>query len=325
MRFASQSWYFGTLILCGSAVVALGSDSSSDEVQPAKRGAAIGDAVIRSHSALSRRVGDVADYLDQFFVDERVDESYNQSRLRLRLGARGAEGGRSRFNANVSLNLALPRTEQRVSFLLQSVSEDDEDEATDRSDGDRDLVSGLRLYLYNHRRVQVNVDAGFRFRPEPRPRVRLRGQYHAKIGKFLIRPAQHVFWRLVDGVGEITRLDVDRTLGVGRLGRVRTEVEWSEDTPGVVVRPEIILYQVIGDLAGVRLRFGTVLATEPATVVREYGLSVRYRWNFFRPWLFFEIEPGFLLERKRNFEFSPELTFRVETLLGPQYVDELIE
>jgi hypothetical protein len=58
--------------------------------------------------------------------------------------------------------------------------------------------------------------------------------------------------------------------------------------------------------------------------VGQYEASLRIRWSLFRRWLYFELEPGLLLERDRDYEFSPEVTARVELLFGPDYVQGLM-
>ena len=43
---------------------------------------------------------------------------------------------------------------------------------------------------------------------------------------------------------------------------------------------------------------------------------MRYRWSMWRPWLFFELEPGIRFEREDDFDPAPELTLRVEIVFG---------
>ena len=66
------------------------------------------------------------------------------------------------------------------------------------------------------------------------------------------------------------------------------------------------------------LHFGAVAGeTDPENLTQSYALGVRYRRNFLRPWIFFEIEPSYAWRRESVEESRSSLwllTLRLEFL-----------
>lgn len=285
-------------------------------------------AVDRGHAAVSRRVEAVADRLDAFFQDRRIQEGYNETRVRIGIGGLIATQGRSEFEPSLRLDLRLDALSDRLSFVAAGGRDDEgaDDIAGNAGDDGGGGAGFLRFFLTRDRRAQLSIDAGLRFRPEPDPFTRLRGSYGQPVGKFLIRPTQFLFWENRDGLGLTSRLDIDRRFGRWRLARVRGEVEYSQyGTDGLEWNSFVSFQRLSWRASGWRLRFRIRGATDPRQEPKDYRVQLLYRWLAYSKWLFLEIEPEVMWRRRDDWEASPGVSLRVEVLFGGEYLEPLEE
>ncbi len=274
------------------------------------------------HTAISARVSAYADRLDSFFGDERSDEVYNDTRLRLRLGGKLAEGGRSESVGRLRLNLSLPRATRRVSLIVTSLTDDDFEDTPTPAPEEDDVTAALRVFLLDRTDSKINIDAGLGFRPEPDPRLRLRGHRAFVAGKTTLRPTQFFRWQGEDGFGARTRVDVDRRLDERSLGRFNTQSDWSEKINGVALEASLAYFVWPSHKKAYRLRFRALGETRPSTVVTEYQLGFRYRRLIHRDWLYLDVEPALEFLREDEFDTSPAITVQLEANFGARYLTD---
>ena len=84
-------------------------------------------------------------------------------------------------------------------------------------------------------------------------------------------------------------------------------IEWSQ---------RFSLQRVLSRRRAISIDLEAFGPTEPATYVEEYEAAFRYRQRIWREWLFYEIEPALVFPRERGYDTRPELTFRLELVLG---------
>ena len=277
-----------------------------------------------AHARFSRFVGQTADRIDRFFNDERIDESFNETRLRLAAGVEIVDAEGLGFVRRLRADLRLPRTQRRLNLVLSTVTGDELGVEEEQNS----FVGFLRFFVLDRDVVRVNLDGGLNFSPQPDPFLKLRGEREFVLGSYLLRPAQILFWELEDGVGEATRLDLDRRLSPQSLARFRSEIIWSEDNSGVQLESFLFYFHKFSKTAGLALKAGVFADSEfrnenaeivpgrSSAVMTAYLLGLDYRFAIFRDWLLLEIEPELRFPRERAYEFTPGITFRLEVVLG---------
>jgi hypothetical protein len=277
------------------------------------------------HRVVSRYVGDVADRIDRFFVDQRIDENYDRSRLRLRGGYRVADYGDNEPVFNFRLNLWLPRIEERLSLVLAGARNEDDLRLPDDGDARGDDASGLalRYFFFERAGIQLNIDGGVRWHGGgPDPLIKLRGRRDWYRGKVLLRLTGFPFWSLDEGPGAGARFDVDRRFGTDKLGRWRNEVEYSTDgTEGMEFRSDLFFFQTLDDVTGYRLRLGIKGSTDHSSVVQEARLGFLYRRLIYSNWLYVLLEPMLRFPQEESWNPAPEALVQLEFLFGEQYVE----
>jgi hypothetical protein len=88
-----------------------------------------------------------------------------------------------------------------------------------------------------------------------------------------------------------TLLEIERSYKQRYLFRSSTEGKISEDYDGVEWLQAFVLYERLNKKTSVSYESSVSGITQPHTVSTDYRLGVRYRRNFHRQWLFYEVAP----------------------------------
>lgn len=271
-----------------------------------------------SRDVVSRGVTDLANWLDNFFADDRVYEESQKSHLKLNLLHITEEGHEPRYEARLQGKLSLPNTQDRLKLLLESDPEEDGTADTTITDAveSQEQSLGLRYIQYTSKWFRAHTDLGIRFHSglDSFVRFRLRGVY--TISPWQFRAAETVFWRDSIGAGETSRLDIERSLSKDYLFRSTSQATWLDDTREFTMNQDFYLIHTINKYRGVIYQAGVSGVSEPTTHTTGYAISVRLRQQIHRKWLFFEINPKVLYPEEEDFHSRHSLTFKLEIVFG---------
>ena len=290
-------------------------------------GAENGDATLgrmdAGHERMSRYIGDVADRVDRFFVDRRIDENLNRSRVRIRAGVRLSDVEDDAPVYNAKVNLRLPRITERLSLILSRTDNDEAVAASDRDEQTDDSTGlTLRYSFLDRAAIDVNADASMRWNNGPDPLLRLRARRDWGSRSFLARLTPSVFWAREDGAGLGTRLDLDRRFGPTRLGRLRNEIEFSESTTGVEFESGLLFFHTLDEKTGYRFRALVSGKSDLSKPINDYLVGFLYRRRIYSSWLYLLIEPRARFPRERDYDFAAETLFEFEAMFGEEYVEK---
>jgi hypothetical protein len=113
----------------------------------------------------------------------------------------------------------------------------------------------------------------------------------------------------------VSRIDFEKKLSDVFLLRQSNSSTHSEAFEGEQWDSSLVLYQYLTEKSALSYESSTTRRTEPTTYVSNSRLGVRYRRNFYRKWLFYEIAPAVNWPRPLiTDEREPvwELLFRLE-------------
>jgi len=249
-----------------------------------------------THSYLSQRLCEPAAWFDGFFGDPRtLEENPVGSFIRLRNAARWDEDEGLKYRVSVRANVILPRLSERLRLLVAR-DEELEGEYTDATafdDPENRTRLGLRYIASERSRSRFDVDGTVRLssgslNPRIRGRYRyVRGLTDRSLGRF----TQSAFWETDEGFGLTTRLDWEWLPSRDRLVRWSTRGTWSQESDGIDWRTGLVSFHQLDRRSAVRVEAGAWGQTEPRFETEEYFVALRYRRQFLRHWLFYEIEP----------------------------------
>lgn len=277
----------------------------------------------RTHAYLNNRLCAPAIWFDDFFGDERALEDPGASTfIRLRTYATSSERDGWDTKANVRASIKLPRLSERVRLLLTGDRDDDSDiqGVPAELDNRRDNTNlGLRFLLHDGAQGKLDLDGTVRISGgNLNPRAVLRYERVFPVGNArLLRGTQRFYWERLDGAGAETRIDWEWQPGTNRVWRWSTSGWVLENTSGVPWHSALTRFERINDRIALSMEAGLRGQTQPIVRTEEYFAGLRFRRQFARPWLFYEIEPRYsyltsTLDRAAVSDWRLTLTLEVQ-------------
>ena len=283
-------------------------------------------ALARTQKRVSKSIFSVSDSIDEFFAGERFQEEKNGSLVRFGYENLMVEKHEPRHKIKLNTRLVLPRTKNRLNFLLQSLEDeettDEQKPANEKTfrtieeERKQSFFAGLRFKNVQTREWSVNTDAGVKivWPPDPFARLRLRKSFF--MSKWELRLTENVFWFESDGWSQAAAIELERPippknlLKFGNSGTRKDSIGHWEFTHGVSWS-----HQATPSTA---LAYGVGITSveEPAYSLSSYFTSVAFRQNVFDNWIFLDIAPTGSWPRDQNFTFVPSIRIKFEAILG---------
>lgn len=250
----------------------------------------------RSHSYLSQRLCEPAAWFDGFFGDPRsFEETTVGTFVRVRNALQWDESEGWSYGLRVRANVLLPRVSERVRLL---VTRDDDLSGEFRDgpaadDADDRTRLGLRFIASEQARSQLDFDGTVRISGSGlNPRLRTRYRYVQGLSSNTLgRATQSVFWERDEGFGTTSRLDWEWLPDRDRLVRWTGEGTYSQDSDGIDWRTSLTAFRQLSPRTAIRSEVGAFGFTDPSFEAEEYFVAFRYRRQFLRNWLFYELQP----------------------------------
>jgi hypothetical protein len=252
----------------------------------------------RTHSYFNRQLCEPAAWFDGFFGDPRAfEETPVGTFIRLRNSLDWDERDGWSAGVRVRANIQLPRASERLRLLITS-DDDLSGDFEDRSgigEGEDQTRLGLRFIANASARSQLDVDGTVRV-TSGKLNPRLRGRYRYVQGlsaTTLARATQAIFWERDQGFGTTSRLDWEWLPNRDSLLRLTGEGTYSEGSEGIDWRGSVIGFRQLTPKTALRAELGAFGYTDPRFEAEEYFVALRYRRQFLRPWLFYELQPEY--------------------------------
>ncbi|CAK0765898.1 hypothetical protein CCP3SC1_470002 [Gammaproteobacteria bacterium] len=313
--------------------LALGIPEDATATPPCSEGELAADTWYdRGHDYLSQKFCEPALWFDNFFSDKRSDEERSAgSFVRWRNNFRFAKGDNT-MDSQLSANITLPHAEQRLHLLLMREDEDDPlaipgnvkvnkpatttNNLTDITNSQTHRTQlGLRYDFNDDRLSHLSLSGGMHAGTPLQPFVKGRYRYTNILSSdYLARFTETVYWKNLEGFSETSRFDLEHRLTPDTLIRWSNSVMFSEITRGAELGSELSLFHQLSTKSALAVNLGAWGYTKPTATLSTVVLSTRYRRNFYRSWLFYEIEPelGWPLDEQGERKSVPAITFRLE-------------
>jgi len=252
----------------------------------------------RTHSYFNRQLCEPAAWFDGFFGDPRAfEEAPVGTFIRLRNSLRWDERDGWSAGVRVRASIQLPRASERLRLLVTSDDDlsGDFDERSGIGEDEDQTRLGLRFIASASARSQLDVDGTVRV-ASGKLNPRLRGRYRYVQGlsaTTLARATQAVFWERDQGFGTTSRLDWEWLPDRDSLLRLTGEGTFSEESEGVDWRGSVVGFRQLTPKTALRAELGAFGYTDPSFEAEEYFVALRYRRQFLRPWLFYELQPEY--------------------------------
>ena len=172
---------------------------------------------------------------------------------------------------------------------------------------------GLAYLFRDTERRKFTVTGGIKGGFSPDFYVAARYRYLQPLAeRTAMRVSPTLYWKSDEGFGISTLLDLELTSDPDTLWRLSLFGDYGEDTDGLEWRSQASWQRRLDPKSAIAVRAGVKGETEPKQLLKEGWFSFRYRRNFFRPWLFYELEPGLSWHEKEDYDTEPTFGARLE-------------
>jgi len=272
------------------------------------------------HDYVTDRLQRAAVWLDDFFGDPRAEKEKQASAYMhvvldaFYSGVEDQSENGVRFRGGVDL----PKLDRRLRLLVTSDADSTvtgrELAGTAKDDvKDTDGAVGLS-YLFRDRPGH-KFSLGGGLSGGLSPALLLAGRYvHTR--HWTTNTASHVtstvYWKSEDGPGVSTLLDYEWSPDADTLWRTTLFGNYKEEIRGLEWSAQAKWAKRLNSKTAINVRGGFQGQTEPNSVLSEGWLKFLYRRNVLRPWLFYELEPGFSWPESLDYRGEPTFAVRLE-------------
>ncbi len=278
------------------------------------------------HAGISRSIQGTATWMDSFFGDRRYLSELNQSYIRFRYNVFLEDRSRLYLKPDLQFRMVLPQLREKTHLVFSGAPPEAPEFSAVQSNSESDQISTgeeRNLSASVHRTVRetardsIIMRAGLRLH-QGKPGVMLGPRYRIlfPLDSWNLRFVEEVVWRSNIGWEAKSTADLERPLPIGLFFRATNEWIWREHVNGYVYAFIFYLGQPINHRRGLEYEWINVFQTKPINELIEVTLRVRYRQQFWRDWLYFEIDPQCRFPRDRSFNATPGILFRLEMILG---------
>jgi hypothetical protein len=262
------------------------------------------------HAFVEQRIFAPVLRLDRFFSDERdLEAERSRSFIRWRNEVRFEHGTSTpTFNTGVSATLRLPGLRKQLRRLRVEVAGQTRDAISalfpERGVGDETPAerlgsadAGLGLRIWDRLRSHGDLGAGVLLRLPPGVYGRARVRSILPLGRRLLsRQAVTGFWRTDTRFGTSASADLERPLASSMIARLLGSATLTEVSRGVEWLGDVAFVATFQDRSGAQVGASVTGATDAlagAPPVERYRVYTRFRQDFYRHWVFVELEPEY--------------------------------
>lgn len=277
------------------------------------------------HGKMSEKLLTTAAWMDSFFADENYVKEVNRSYVRFRYDMFKEDGFPATLKPAVDLRLSLPQLERRTHlvFAAEPTSPVTGPNAPVKTAAERfgtteaaHLTTALQYFFRTTPRENAQIMTGLqlsKFQPVLFISPRYRALFPYAVWQ--LRFTQELLWRTDTAWQTDSRFELERQLK-DLFFRTTLDGVWASRTMGYFYSLSFLLREPFGPNHAVDYEWINNYQTLPVNELTEIDFRIRYRHNFWREWLFFEVAPQMRFPRDHNFDRIPGILFRLELFFG---------
>ncbi|PIX15276.1 MAG: hypothetical protein COZ72_03840 [Elusimicrobia bacterium CG_4_8_14_3_um_filter_50_9] len=281
-----------------------------------------------THDFISKKLHAPVEWFDDFFSDERVlEEVPARSILRLRSDLIFSEGGETFLRTFLHASVRLPKMRKKLKIIISDENEDPvpvsageivKTGARQARYGDRADV-GLRYSVLDTMLSRLHFGGGMKAETPLNPYARAYYRHLFPLTEVSqIRFSATARRQRLDGWRKTLQLGVERMFAESNILRWGNSVIFEDPDVDYHWESYIGFQQQISERNALSYTLGMSGISDDRHIVENYRASVRFRRNFYKGWVFYELEPANDWPRDDFGEYSSvaSFTFRLEVQFG---------
>ncbi len=269
----------------------------------------------------STMVLEAANWLDDFFNDDRATSEQNRTRLRVGLSMGYSKNDAFDINPDLSGRIDLPHFSKKLNLLISASRDEGFDtnqnpiSATPRHQGldNRDITTALQYFLQQGKKYNISTFFGTSFHYLY---TGLRYRHLRQFGFWQGRLIDKLQYFTDDGLENIISYDFERYFSQRWLFRTTATADWYERRDGLPHSLTFQLYQIISREKALLYEMGNYFTTKDSYKMTDLQLRLRYRQRFLRDWLVLELAPQLSFPEDHGREANPGMILRLEADIG---------
>jgi hypothetical protein len=261
-------------------------------------------------------------WFDNFFGNDRLfEEGVAGTYIRWRNDFTHDEEANFNYKMGLNVSVELPGFDDKLRLTFEGNQDEDLRDIAPGTPGgtSQTNIVGLQVDVAENERSKFSANVSLS------PRLLLRYRYTYPINKNVTMRFTQEFERKKAINKGRTRVDYEHTLKENLLFRSSSEGKVAENFEGVDWLQAFVLYQRLNKRASLAYETSANGITQPRSLTTNYRVGVRYRKNFHREWLFYEIAPEVawpitLADNKSEIEITRRskylIFFRLEVHFG---------
>jgi hypothetical protein len=264
----------------------------------------------RAQEIFGTQANVVANRLDSFFATDRADDEFGRSRIRVRSQFFIREQAKSDLTNQYRINLKLPSLEKKFRF------------ETDKDKKKKETTTAEQQKPENKNELNkawiFNSDIGVSAAIPPRLITRARVRKNLETGIFIHRFSEQLTYITDEtGLTEETSLDSDYIFDEKFIFRFVNFKRWRIHNKEFNTNHGPTLIQQLSDNEALNYGLTAQSVIENGTwYFNNYRLSINYRRNLYRQWVYFDVIPGIDFPKDVSFRRTPFINFQLEILFG---------
>lgn len=268
------------------------------------------------HDTISDSVYQSAAWFDDFFTEEGNTKQNPKVNAKIKLEWSPRSSDWAEIKARFRIKVTLPHFKEKVDIIL---SDDDESEQnqlpleTTHIQPEEEKFSAALRYMHKNEKnkftdTRIGISGGDIF-------IRSRHKRYinwSENSAFKIEPS--IFYFLDEGLGSRLLLEYNFQQNPETQYRINYSIRGSESFSGIRWKHGLYKLKHLNEKTAsvTSLQVEGERNGERGFIVDNYTLSYRYRFNAYKKWLFFEIEPFLEWPEIKNYNTTPGIAFRVE-------------
>ncbi|MFS1467581.1 hypothetical protein BCU33_016100 [Vibrio lentus] len=301
-------------IVSTSLLASLVAHSAQAEDQNECHSQPLEDAPVeKAYHYLNSKFCQPALWFDSFFVDDRITEDARAgTSVRWYNDFIYSEGGDVDYSTKLNARLHLPFVSKRLKLIYESVGDEEFLDFFPQDSEELESALGLRYDAYAKGYSSFNIKATLR----PRIEARYRFTYPLTTDA-VFRLTQRVYQEKQE-TGEITDIDFDLSLSDDFLARWSNFAGYNDDLKGWEYGTGLTLYHYLSQDQALQYSATITATSEPYNHYEYSQVSITYRENVWKEWLFYELIPRYQWEREPYEKHTEEanITLRLEVLFN---------
>lgn len=264
--------------------------------------------------------------VDEFFLTRRLLEERDESYIRVSYSHVLHSLQKQESDFSIRARVGLGRSKKHLKLFIEDLK-NDRSENIGRATTNDSTSIGIERSSKKRFGIKPRYSIGFR---GIYPFVRARYNYDTDFGKWHFEPVQTFLYSMKDEFSEITELFLDRRISAHELIRFSVDRGTRSRVKGMHYDGFVQYYWTPKKYKALNINLGfngstkyinTIIDSTPPVLKEEnrvfnYLFQVKWREQFWKKWLFYEVAPGVNYHEQHDYRPNYNILFKIDMFFG---------